>query len=621
MKKSNFLNAFKLSSLVLMTLVLTVTSCKKDKDDPTPPVIVLDGTYIKGAGTALTDFDAKGMMKATKNEVNQADRAQLLELYVAVKAGSDGFNIVKVEGDVKTTYGPGADFAVVGEADRITDEPKLDFQRGSYVETTTPFTVPADGLYHVVIDTEVGKVVVVPVQYWGLIGAATPGGWGGDTQIPAAGFDLSTMTFEVADVTMTKADFKFRYSGGWKVIIDDTFDLGGGVVGIRVNTNFGGAVNALVPGGANIANETSGKYTAKMVWTLGTGFVATMTKTGDLDLTDYSATQLGLVGDGLMVDGVQHNWDVTVQVQVPVVTNETTYEWSFTGVEVTTLGSFKIREGQDWNGKSFGYPQVTMAGLSADKFDTNGDGNFVPLEDGTYDIIFKIDAVTETYTFTVNPAGAAPEMFMLGDGCAAGWDNTAALPMMGSNGVYYLATNLLGTGKYIKFITTLGQWAPMYGTDAAGTSTGGNLVFRATESDPDPSSIPAPEAEGMYVVTINTNDMTYTIAPALYMLGDGCTAGWDNNAALPLMGGANGVYSITTTLLGTPKAVKFITTLGQWAPMYGTDAAGTSTGGALVFRATEADPDPANIPAPDAQGMYTITADITGLTYTIAPAK
>jgi hypothetical protein len=40
-----------------------------------------------------------------------------------------------------------------------------------------------------------------------------------------------------------------------------------------------------------------------MVWTLGTGFAATMTKTGDLDAFNYTNTELGLIGDGLIVDG------------------------------------------------------------------------------------------------------------------------------------------------------------------------------------------------------------------------------------------------------------------------------------------------------------------------------
>jgi len=618
MKKVNFSALMKLTWALMLGLVFIASSCK-DPDPVTPPVIVLDGLYVKGAATALSDFNAKGMMKIARNEANdQTDRANLMEIYIAVKAGAPGFNIVLVEGSKQTSWGPGADFAVVAEADRNVDEPKVDFWRGSYIESTTAFTVPADGLYHIVLDKELKKIAILPVV-WGVIGAATPGGWGGSTAMPSKGFDLNTMTFEITDMVLTKADYKFRYSDGWKVILDAAYDNGGGKLGIKANTNFGGTIDALVAGGANITNATPGKYTMKMVWTLGSGYVATATKTGDLNLIDYTNTELGLVGNGLMVGGVQHNWDLTVMLSKPVVENVTTYTWTYNQVEVTTLGSFKIREGQDWTKKSIGYNDVTMAGLAAADFTTNGDGNFVPTKDGTYDMVLKIDAVTEKYTFTVNPAGAAPEMFMLGDGCSAGWNNATPLPMTGTAGIYTITTTL-GAAKSIKFITTPGQWAPMYGTDAAGTNTGGNLVYRATESDPDPSNIPTPATEGKYVVTINTNTLKYTIAPALYMLGDGCSAGWDNTAAIPLSGGANGVYTITTTL-GAAKSIKFITTLGTWAPMYGTNASGTNTGGTLVFRATEGDPDPTNIPTPATEGVYTVTADITGLTYTIAAKK
>lgn len=232
MKSNSFKWLLRAAALFLVSAVIFV-SCKKDKDDPDPQIQVEDGIYIVGNGTALTDYNIKGLLKSTRNEVNQSDRSELMEIYIAVKAGSDGFNIKKVAGATRITYGPGSDFTVVGEEERIGDEPQLDFWRGSYVESATPFTVPADGLYHVVIDTEVGKVAVIPVQFWGLIGAATSGGWSNDTKIYPKGFDLNTMTFEADNITMTKADFKFRYSSGWKVVIDDDYDLGGGVKGIK----------------------------------------------------------------------------------------------------------------------------------------------------------------------------------------------------------------------------------------------------------------------------------------------------------------------------------------------------------------------------------------------------
>jgi len=514
MKSNSFKWLLRAAALFLVSAVIFV-SCKKDKDDPDPQIQVEDGIYIVGNGTALTDYNIKGLLKSTRNEVNQSDRSELMEIYIAVKAGSDGFNIKKVAGATRITYGPGSDFTVVGEEERIGDEPQLDFWRGSYVESATPFTVPADGLYHVVIDTEVGKVAVIPVQFWGLIGAATSGGWSNDTKIYPKGFDLNTMTFEADNITMTKADFKFRYSSGWKVVIDDDYDLGGGVKGIRVNTNYGGAVNALVPGGANIDNETGGIYTAKMVWTLGEEYAATLTKTGDLQVFDYSNTELGLVGESLIVNGAPHNWEETVFLTLPTVENETNYTWIFADVEVQAGGGgFKIREGQNWEGKIIGYPQVTMAGIAANNFETDGDGNFVPIDAGVFDFELFINAVTEEYKLTVNPAGQAPELYILGDATTVGWENTLALPMEGTGGLYTITTELAGAGTLLKFIVTLGQWAPQYGTDENGTSTGGNLVYRPDDNTPDPNAIPAPDAAGTYIVTANTNDLTYTIAPA-----------------------------------------------------------------------------------------------------------
>ncbi len=403
MKKNSLKKILRITWAMLLAMAV-MTACKDDNnddDDDTPPVIILDGFYVKGPGTALTDLDAKGMMSVTRNEVTQEERASLYEIYIAVDASAGGFNIVKVDGSTQVTYGPGTDWATITEPGN--DEPQVDFQRGVFAEGSTAFTVPTSGLYHIMLDTELEKIAIVPVEHWGVIGAATPGGWTNDTELPLSGsFDLNTMTFDTTDVAMTVADFKFRYSNGWKVELDTTLDIGGGNTGVKVNTNYGGSVAALVPGGDNINHTERGYYTISMEWTLGEGYTASMVKTGDLPVTDYSAVELGLVGDGLVVSGSQHNWDETILVHAPDV-NNTVYTWTFDNVEVTTAGSFKIREGQDWSGYSFGYPQVTMAGTGAGDFETNNDGNFIPTVDGTYNIEFVIDASTETYTFTVDP--------------------------------------------------------------------------------------------------------------------------------------------------------------------------------------------------------------------------
>ena len=78
MKKQFFKTVFNLTWFTLVTLMV-FSACKKDDDDDNNQnvPIVLDGLYIKGAGTALTDFDDNGRMAVTRNEVVQEERESL----------------------------------------------------------------------------------------------------------------------------------------------------------------------------------------------------------------------------------------------------------------------------------------------------------------------------------------------------------------------------------------------------------------------------------------------------------------------------------------------------------------------------------------------------------------
>lgn len=107
------------------------------------------------------------------------------------------------------------------------------------------------------------------------------------------------------------------------------------------------------------------------------------------------------------------------------------------------------------------------------------------------------------------------------------------------------------------------------------------------------------------------------VYPSIYMLGDATAPGWDNANPLPMFAFNETQFAIVATLAGEGKFLKFIQNKGAWAPQWGTDATGTNESGPLVFRSTEAEPDPPAIPAPVAVGDYRIFADIDALTYTI----
>ena len=294
-----------LSMLLLMSLIFI--GCSKDPDDnPDPGPLLEDGIYVFGEGTAVTKVESKGLMKGTNNEAdgNKA-RTGMFEFFIAVKGGTGGFNIGKVVGGKQTTLGPGTNFAVVADKDKITDEPKLWFSRGAVQTTASKFTVPEDGLYHVVYDETLNFASIALVK-WGIIGGATPDGWGGSTALTQSAFNLTAMSFEVKDLILLAGEYKFRYSNGWKIVCDGEK--------VRANTNLGGAANALVIGGGNIQNTVVGKYTVKIDWTLEKGITATVTKTGDYTPPAYpsamyvvgEATPYGWDEPGTKADGVMY---------------------------------------------------------------------------------------------------------------------------------------------------------------------------------------------------------------------------------------------------------------------------------------------------------------------------
>ena len=115
MMKLFFLES-KFRTLLFIALIMTslfTISCDKDDDGTVTPTTE-DGIYVKGPATGFTDFKTAALMVKTRNEVLNAEvavpRESLLELYIPVKAGSGGVNIVQASRATKTTYGAGTDF-------------------------------------------------------------------------------------------------------------------------------------------------------------------------------------------------------------------------------------------------------------------------------------------------------------------------------------------------------------------------------------------------------------------------------------------------------------------------------------------------------------------------------
>lgn len=124
---------------------------------------------------------------------------------------------------------------------------------------------------------------------------------------------------------------------------------------------------------------------------------------------------------------------------------------------------------------------------------------------------YRVVADTAALTYTITPS--TDVLYMLGSATEVQWDNAAPLEMtMDSPGIFTIVTTLTaGDESFLKFLEVIGQWAPQYGTDAEGTWESGNLVYRFTESEPDPPGIPGPEVTGTYLIEVNLSSMTYTV--------------------------------------------------------------------------------------------------------------
>lgn len=114
-----------------------------------------------------------------------------------------------------------------------------------------PVSVESD--YSITLDLSHPNAYTYAFNRWGLIGDATPGGWGDDTNMT---WDATNSVFTVTLDLVSSGTFKFRANDGWDI-------------------NYGGDINALTPGGDNISIDSDGNYTITFdPW----GLTATVTK-------------------------------------------------------------------------------------------------------------------------------------------------------------------------------------------------------------------------------------------------------------------------------------------------------------------------------------------------------
>ncbi|TRX02478.1 SusE domain-containing protein [Flavobacterium gawalongense] len=137
--------------------------------------------------------------------------------------------------------------------------------KGEYAAGATPGTIatsgdnlkiPAAGYYKFNVDTE-KLTYTATATAWGIIGDATPAGWGGST---AMTYNKVAKLWTVT-ATLSQAEMKFRANDAWDI-------------------NFGddGANGSLEYGGANIKVPSAGTYTITLDLSSPRNYKYTLTK-------------------------------------------------------------------------------------------------------------------------------------------------------------------------------------------------------------------------------------------------------------------------------------------------------------------------------------------------------
>ena len=212
-----------------------------------------------------------------------------------------------------------------------------------------------------------------------------------------------------------------------------------------------------------------------------------------------------------------------------IVGDATTFSWSndptppfppereFARIDETTWGGvfymngsggYKILQTQgDWNSQ---FHMVSGGTATAGSFvQENADPTFPsPTPAGWYKIM--LDFQSGKYTVTSFGSNALPQqLYITGDATGSNWTENppASQRFTRVNSAEYEISIAFTSGKFYKFLSTLGQWQPQFG----GSSATGGALGANWGGGTDPAAVPTPAAAGTYKVRVNFFNDTYKV--------------------------------------------------------------------------------------------------------------
>lgn len=358
--------------------------------------------YVVGEATAVASIDAekdvlkKAAMAEGINEATGEARESMYEKYVALEANKD-FQLVAVDGEEQTVYGAALEEKAIDGSD---DQINATVLTGVLAENAK-MQVKENGLYHIVMDTELNVVYVIPVK-WGVRGVNGDWGW---KEMTASEFNKESMTFTIHFDNIKTGEFKYAYSNGWKLVLDEEAT-------VKVNTNLGAD---LVPGAGNIAISAQENSDITLTWTLKGGDIkegyAHEVK-GTTVVVDPTKIQAGVSGNAFSTTDAGEWADPKDGSTLAVFDAENskydatsfdgTFVYNLTNLTFDGEKMFKFRFDGGW----FAYDQVVLTGDTENFSKAESDGNILVKATKKYNVAISVEwkegkALSYTLNFVV----------------------------------------------------------------------------------------------------------------------------------------------------------------------------------------------------------------------------
>jgi hypothetical protein len=327
-------------------------------------------------------------------------REGFLQGYMYLTAGS--YNIVEAS-DKQVAQVLGGTLSTVSGADAHNEEcggdANTSYSVVAAVADGAAFSVPADGWYVVAYDQTLSEIIFDQLVTVGIIGDATPGGWGADTELTTT-VTSDGVSASIEGVTLDEAQMKFRFNCRWAIDrrLDKNQDFSN-ANGYSFWTNYGGTIDALVPGNiaGNIAVPEYAVYTVTFAWDATNGATATLTKTGEAEPKPEYPAAMYLVGAG-----TAYGWDTPGTVDNGIMhkvgnSNDGLF-WKILHIEAGQ--GFKI-SAENWNAPNLGFGDVTEYDAEGVTVSDNG-GNMDISESGMYTVV--LDLRNDMKKVSIKPA-------------------------------------------------------------------------------------------------------------------------------------------------------------------------------------------------------------------------